>query len=58
MRGVDLTSIPTCDLVAELRKREGVESEVIGIDDDSCEMVVNGCWSQYEGPMIILRVID
>ena len=47
---MDLTKIATCDLVAELKKREGVETRKAEPYEDM-EVSVNG-------PAIVLIVID
>lgn len=45
-----LTNIPTCELVGELKKREGVETETAEPYQDLCIHV--------NGPAVILVVID
>lgn len=47
---MDLTNIKTCDLVKELRKREGVETKIAEPYEDMTVKV--------NGPAIVLVVID
>lgn len=47
---MELASIRTCDLVEELKKREGVETHVIG---PSAKLAV-----EADGPAVVLVVID
>ena len=45
-----LQKVHTCDLVAELRRREGVEAQIA---EPYCELVLH-----INGPAIVLTVID
>lgn len=47
---MDISAVPTADLVAELKKREGVETHVIG---PSASIEVKA-----DGPCIVFVVID
>lgn len=47
---MDFSSVPTCDLVKELEKREGVETHKIG---PSASIEVKA-----DGPAIVFVVID
>lgn len=57
---MDLSNVPTCELVEELKKREGVNTLVanpnmmyeVHVDDE------NGSYEEDEGPAIILIVTD
>ncbi len=47
---MDIKNLPTCELVTELKKREGVEAHTIG---PSASITVKA-----DGPAIIIAVID
>lgn len=57
---MDLSNVPTCKLVEELKKREGVKTLVadpyvmyeVHVDDG------NGSYEEDEGPAIIFIVTD
>ena len=58
---VDLKNVSTRDLVEELKKREGVETCDISLEESySLEVDHNGYYDTYvdEGPAIILIVTD
>lgn len=46
----DVSSVPTCKLVEELLKREGVEHKIVEPYAD-CQITANG-------PAILIKVID
>lgn len=46
----DLQQVKTCDLVAELQRREGIE---VQIAEPYCELALH-----INGPAIVLTVID
>lgn len=50
MEKMELTKIPTCELVWELEKREGVETKIVEPHTDTAIPV--------NGPAIVLVVID
>lgn len=47
---MDIKEIPTCELVEELSKREGVEK----IEIEPYKVKI----TKLEGPMIVLKIID
>lgn len=47
---MDIKEIPTCELVEELEKREGVEK----IEIEPYKVKIK----KLEGPMIVLKIID
>ena len=47
---MDIKEIPTCELVEELSKREGVEK----IEIEPYKVKIK----KLEGPMIVLKIID
>lgn len=60
-QSVDLKSVSTRDLVEELKKREGVETCDISLEESyTMEVDHNGYCDTYmdEGPAIILIVTD
>lgn len=53
----DLSTVPTCELVEELRKREGVDS--VNVEPYEPYSITVGEKTETEkGPAIILTVID
>ena len=58
----DLRKIPTCDLVTELRKREGVEGRDV-LNEEHMELLITDNDGGFErkmldGPAIIFIIID
>ncbi len=62
---MNLKNIKTCDLVKELRKREGVETFDVRLEDN-CRIEVTAKkqpdpydkLNEDDGPAIILKIID
>lgn len=53
----DLSTVPTCELVEELRKREGVDS--VNVEPyEPYSITVGNKKATEQGPAIILTVID
>lgn len=49
----DLTGVPTCFLQWELDKREGIESQALGIDQ-AVEVRIDGeTWVERRGPLTV-----
>ena len=59
MNPLDLSLIPTKDLVAELKKREGVDSITVAPHTQTLHVLVdNATVIEDIGPMIVLVITD